>query len=55
MKTFSGRNQKKCFQGGKGAVAPQLLSTINFIRPEKGAGFLAPPQNLVPQRLIANS
>ena len=41
---FRGRNQKKCFQGGKGAVAPQFLSTINFNRPEKGAGFFSPPQ-----------
>ena len=52
---FSGRNQKKCLQGGKGAVAPQLLSTINFNRPEKGAGFFSPPKYLVLQRLIANS
>jgi hypothetical protein len=37
------RNQKKCFQWGKGAVAPQLWSTINFNRSEKGAFFLAPP------------
>ena len=26
----SGRNQKTCFQGGKGAMAPQFWSTINF-------------------------
>jgi hypothetical protein len=25
-----GRNQTKCFQGGKGAGAPQFWSTINF-------------------------
>ncbi len=50
----TGRNQKKCFQGGKGAVAPQLWSAINFNRPEKGAGFFSPPKHLVPRRLIAN-
>ncbi len=33
------KKQKTCFQGGKGAVAPQFWSTINFNRPEKGAGF----------------
>ena len=50
MKMFSGRNQKKCLQGGKGAVAPQLLSTINFNRPEKGAGFFSPPQIFGPAK-----
>ena len=43
LPSTSGRNQKKCFQGGKGAGAPQLWSTINFDRPAKGAGFLVPP------------
>ena len=43
-RALTGRNQKKCFQGGKGAMATQLWSTINFNRPEKGAGFFSPPQ-----------
>ena len=41
-------------QGGKGSVAPQFWSTINFNRPEKGAGFSSPPKYLVPKRLITN-
>ncbi len=36
-------------------MAPQLWSTINFNRPEKGAGFFSPPKYLIPRRLIANS
>ncbi len=42
------RNQKQCFQGGKGALGPQLWSTNNFNRPAKGAGFFSPPKYLVP-------
>ncbi len=36
-------------------MAPQLWSTINFNRPEKGARFLSPPKYLVLRRLITNS
>jgi hypothetical protein len=41
--TLCWKKPEKCFQGGKGAMAPQLWSAINFNRPEKGAVFLAPP------------
>ena len=36
----AGRNQKKYFQGGKGAVAPQILINDCF---KKGARDLPPP------------
>jgi hypothetical protein len=45
------KKQEKCFPGGKGAVASQFWSTINFNRLEKGVGFFSPPEYLVTQNL----
>ena len=51
----SGRNQEICFQGGKGATAPQFWH--NYFQPtRKGSGGLSPPKYLVPQqKIIANA
>jgi hypothetical protein len=52
-----GRNQNKCFQGGKGATPPPFWQRI-FSRSEKGAVVWAPPNiwshngNLLPTQKI---
>jgi len=46
------KKPEKMFSGGKGGRGPQFRSTINFHRPEKGAGFFSPPKYLVPLRLF---
>ena len=48
----SGRSQKKCFQGGKGAIAPPFWH--DYFQPtKKGGGGLSPPKYLVPQRNLS--
>ena len=51
----TGRNQKTCFQGGKGATAPPVWHSY-FQPTRKRGGGLSPPKYLVPQqKLIAKA
>jgi hypothetical protein len=52
---LSGRNQKNCFQGGKGAAAPIFGPQFFSTNMERERESLSPPKYLVPQqKLIAN-
>jgi hypothetical protein len=51
----TGRNQKKCFQGGKGATAPIFGPRFFSSYLKRGRESLSPPKYLVPgQKLVAN-
>ncbi len=55
MHMMPGRNQKHCFQGGKGAVASIFGPRFFSSNLKRGRESLSPPKYLVPrQKLIAN-